>query len=232
MDKLLNTVASTVRRWMLQPAKIIHNFSHGKVSPNHITIVSFLGHFLVVWALWDFRPVLAAVLLAFFGIMDSLDGALAKVQKKASSRGMFYDAISDRAKEVVLCVGLAVYAFYYYDVRIAGNLTALDTKLYDILWHVDNLMPSVLLVLTFCGLSQLISYIKAKGELALSENSTLTPNELNKVFASGLARYEIRMLVIIVGLLTSSLLTALSLLIVVSLVTIFQRIYKVSKALK
>lgn len=232
MDKLLNTIAVTVRGWMLLPAKIIHNLSRGSVSPNHITIVSFLGHFLVLWALWDFRPILAAMLLAFFSIMDSLDGALAKVQKNASSRGMFFDAISDRAKEVVLCIGLAVYAFYYYDVRIAGELSTLDARLYDILWHVDNLIPSVLLVLTFCGLSQLISYIKAKGELALSEKSTLTPNELNKVFASGLARYEVRMFVIIIGLLTSNLLAALSLLTVISFVTVFQRIFKVSKALK
>jgi phosphatidylglycerophosphate synthase len=220
MDGALNKIGTIVRGWMIFPARIIATVSNGHITPNHITLVSFFGHFLVVWALIESRPVVAAVLLAFFGIMDSLDGALARLQKKSSVRGMFYDATSDRAKEVLVYCGIAIFletvGLYGYDVTLASSF-----PIYVYFW-----VPVAVL-----GLSQLVSYIKAKGEMALS-SSGYDAQKLNRIFTDGLARYEVRMFVVIVGLLSGKLLTALCLLLLLLVFTCVQRFKKVSQALR
>ncbi len=219
MDKLLNTVATIVRTWMLLPARFIHTLSRGKITPNHITLISLLGHFTVLWALAERRPILGAVLLAFFGLMDSLDGALAKVQKKTSVRGMFYDAVSDRAKEVLVYCGVAVYLDWTMQFGESN-------RFYD-WWGIYGYLWVPVAVL---GLSQLVSYIKAKGEMALS-SSGYDSQKLNRVFTDGLARYEVRMAVLIVGLLTGHIYLALHVLIVLLLATCLQRLINVRRAL-
>lgn len=220
MDTLLNSVASVVRRWMLAPARMINSLSKGKVTPNHITLVSFLGHFLVLWSLFQNRPTLAALFLAFFGIMDALDGALSRIQKSSSLQGMFFDAVSDRAKEIIVYAGLAIYIEqngYYYTTDILLNFT----QPYLYLW----------LPLAVLGLSMLVSYIKAKGEMALSSSGKYDAQKLNRVFSDGFARYEVRMTIIILGLLTGRIIVALYVLLFLLVVTCLQRLNKVSKAL-
>jgi phosphatidylglycerophosphate synthase len=220
MDGLLNSISKTVRGWMMVPAKALNNISGGKITPNHVTVVSLLGHFFVLWALYVNRPVMAALFLAFFGIMDALDGALSRVQKSSSVQGMFYDAVSDRAKEVIVYAALAIYIeqnnYYAYGLTLK-NITL--NNLY--LW----------LPLTVLGLSMLVSYIKAKGEMALSSKNT-DVQTLNRVFSDGFARYEVRMTIIIIGLLTGRIIIALYILLALLVVTCMQRFYKVSKALK
>lgn len=220
MDKLLNSVASHVRTWMLLPARCIHFVFRGKITPNHITLISLLGHFLVLLALYQNRPILAAIYLAFFGIMDSLDGALSRVQKSSSVQGMFFDAVSDRAKEVIVYAGLALYIEQngYYDFGVTLQNFAAPN-------------PYLWLPLTVLGLSMLVSYIKAKGEMALS-NKKVDAQKLNRVFSDGIARYEVRMTVLIVGLLAGRIIMALYVLAALLVITCAQRFYKVSKALK
>lgn len=207
MDTLLNAIAKTVRSWMLVPARAIHFVSGGKVKPDHITLISLLGHLTVVWALWNSRPIVAALLLIFFGLMDSLDGALARVQKTTSVRGMLFDASSDRVKEVLVYVGLTQF------LVLQGNI--------DVVW-----LPTAVL-----GGSLVVSYIKAKGEMALSSHGKHDAQLLNRVFSDGLARYEVRMTLIVAGLLSGKIVIALWALLVVVCFTALQRIIKVSKAL-
>jgi CDP-diacylglycerol--glycerol-3-phosphate 3-phosphatidyltransferase len=219
MDKLLNGIATHVRTWMLLPARSIDFIFRGRVSPNHITLISLLGHLAVLWALAERRPLLGALLLAFFGIMDSLDGALAKVQKKTSVRGMFYDAVSDRAKEVLVYCGIAIYLDWTMQFGESNRFYGWWGS-YGYLW-----VPVAVL-----GLSQLVSYIKAKGEMALS-SSGYDSQKLNRVFTDGLARYEVRMSILIVGLLTGHIYIALHVLLVLLLITCLQRLINIRRAL-
>lgn len=207
MDSLLNTIAKTVRSWMLVPARGINKLSGGRMTPNHITLVSLLGHGFIVWALWNSRPIVAAVLLAFFGLMDALDGALAKVQGTTSVRGMLFDASSDRVKEVLVYVGLTQY------VLLQANT--------NYIW-----LPVAVL-----GGSLIVSYIKAKGEMALSSIGNLDGQRLNRVFTDGIARYEVRMTLVILGLLSGRVVLILWALLALVTVTALQRIRKISKAL-
>lgn len=193
------------------PAVFVNKLSGGRIKPNHITLVSLLGHFGVVWALWQWRPLLAAVLLAFFGIMDSLDGALARLQKSSSNRGMFFDSTSDRVKEVLVYVGLTEWAGYYYSHKNFATT------------HIFALIVAV------CGLSLVVSYARARGEAVLLSSKKNV--NANKVFTDGVARYEVRMALIILGLLTGKILIVLYVLLVLVSITALKRVVQVSKAL-
>lgn len=191
---------------MTSIAGFLDKYSGGKIKPSHITIISLLGHLPVAWALIVNKPILGAILLAFFSLMDALDGALARTQKSASLAGMYLDAVSDRVKEVIVFTALGIYMF--------ENISA------DISW----------LAILACGTSLLVSYVKAKGEMAVG-SSTKDTQALNRLFGGGLASYEIRTLLIIVGLLFGVIEYALPLLIFLNLITITTRFLAVSKYL-
>ena len=74
-------IVARVRQKMLVVAKYLDEISQGKIKPNHITLISLLGHIPVAIAIITGEPILGAALLAVFAGLDSLDGALARVQK-------------------------------------------------------------------------------------------------------------------------------------------------------
>lgn len=184
----------------------LNNWTNGTIKPSYITTVSLLGHIPVAWALITCRPILAAVLLALFSSLDALDGALARVQKSSSLAGMYYDAVSDRLKEVIVFSALAVYVTKHINI--------------DIGW----------LVVAVAGTSILVSYTKSKGEMALTGREK-DAQKLNRIFGSGIASYEVRVLILVVGLLFGWLIYILPLLLVLNCVTIITRFINVSKEL-
>lgn len=191
---------------MTKVAIFLNNLSKGRIKPLHITLISFLGHIPVAWALITCRPILAAVLLAFFSILDALDGALARVQHSSSLSGMYLDAVSDRAKEVIVYSALSVYSFKHIDTNIA--------------W----------LIVAVAGTSVLVSYTKAKGEMAIAGQSK-DPQKLNRIFGVGISSYEVRVVLLVVGLLFGWLLYILPLLLVLNTVTIIERFIRISTKL-
>ena len=200
------TIVSHVKVLMSKLAVILDKLFRGKLRPAHITTLSILGHIPATWALWNNRPILAAVLIAIFGLMDALDGALARAQKTVSKMGMFYDAVTDRLKEVMIYSGLAMY--------VAQS----EPKIYP--WVV----PAVV------GSSILVSYVKAKGEMAVS-SSNHDKQLLNRAFSQGISRYEIRMFLLVAGLVTGFLPSFLNLIIALNLMTASVRFLEIAKLL-
>lgn len=203
----MEMIKSSVRRVMTHVAGFLHYWTRGKLRPSHITALSLVGHFSVAWALVTCRPVLAAGLLAFFSILDALDGALARIQKTASLSGMYFDAVSDRMKEVIVFAALAVYAVKHVDPNIG--------------W----------LIVAVAGSSLLVSYTKAKGEMAIASVKKQDAQKLNRVFGGGIASYEIRTVAIIVALLFGWIEYVLPLLLAANLLTVATRFLVVSKQL-
>jgi phosphatidylglycerophosphate synthase len=203
---MVDSIKKFVRASMTHIAGFIDYWADGRIKPAHITTISFLGHFPAAWALINNKPVLAAGLIAFFGLMDSLDGALARLQGSASLSGMFFDAVSDRFKEIIIYSALAVYVYKYVDVNLIWQVVAL------------------------CGTALLVSYTKAKGEMALSGHRK-EAQKLNKEFSVGIASYEIRMFAIIAGLILGILPAVLPLLIAANVLTISLRFLVISKIL-
>jgi CDP-diacylglycerol--glycerol-3-phosphate 3-phosphatidyltransferase len=204
-----NKTVAYLRQKMLFLAIFLDRLSKGKIKPNHITLVSFLGHIPVALALISNKPILAAFLLAFFASLDALDGALARVQKSSSLSGMYYDAVSDRAKEIIVFSALAVFINSQYSSNYS--------------W----------LVAATLGTSILVSYAKAKGEMSVGNQDKIgiDKQKLNRKFSSGLSTYEIRVVLIVVGLVFSVILQTLIILLILNIYTIITRMLDVTKSL-
>lgn len=209
MQDPTETIGNAVRVVMAHLAHFLNKATDGTIKPAHITLLSLLGHIPAAWALWTGRPVFAAVYIAVFGLMDSLDGALAREQKSASKMGMFFDAVTDRLKETLLYSALAVYIAH--DPSYAKDIGV---------WVV----PAV------AATSLLVSYVKAKGEMAVSTDAH-DKQLLNRAFSQGIARYEIRMALLIIGLLSGLLAPLLNLVIALNLITASMRFMEVAKLL-
>lgn len=207
MEDPTKVLTNHVRVLMTSVAKGLNKLFRGKLKPSHITTLSLVGHIPAAWALWTCRPLLAAGLIAFFGLLDALDGALAREQGTASKLGMFYDAVTDRLKEIIIYSGLAVYTAK----------------------HVNNVDPW--LVVAVAGTSILVSYVKAKGEMAISAKSH-DKQALNRAFSNGLSRYEVRMVVLIAGLIFTDFLgPILRLMVALNLFTAAGRFLEIARIL-
>ncbi len=179
---VLNKIKSVVRGMMDEVAKLLDSISNGFIEPWHITLVSLVGHVVILFALAEGMFTEAALLIAGFGLMDALDGAVARFQGTASLSGMLLDSTTDRIKEALIFAGLAFW--------FAEN---------------DQSLGALYAVLAL-GMSVSVSYVKAKGEVALLESADKTnrkKSDVNREFEDGIFGYEVRMFVLIVSLLLS-----------------------------
>lgn len=78
----------------------------GGISPNFVTVVGFLLSVAAGCALAWGHFLAGALLLALSGIMDGLDGALARTLNLQSRFGAFFDSTLDRLSEIAVYFGL------------------------------------------------------------------------------------------------------------------------------
>jgi archaetidylinositol phosphate synthase len=107
------------------------------LSPNTWTAIGFLFSLIagILFALFPSRPYLAALSILASGILDVVDGAVARVTGKLSMAGSFNDSTLDRLAEVAIFAGI-----------VSGG-------------YISPIY--VLLALSF---SLLVSYTRAKGD--------------------------------------------------------------------
>lgn len=206
MSTLVDTIKDYIRTAMRAVARMLNSISGGRISPNVITILGALLHIPVAIAIALDMHILAAVLLAIFGLFDTLDGELARLQHSTSKTGMLLDSVSDRAKEVVLYIG-ATASF------VASGRPWLS------LWAIAA-----------CGGSLLVSYVNAWGE-AIMAHAHINKQTINRMFRGGLMRFEIRMLVLVIGLAVNQLAIAVIIIAILSWFTVLQRFVFVTKGL-
>lgn len=207
MNTLIDKLTEIVRSFMIQVARALNAATAGKITPNFITWAGFLAHVPIALLIAQEDYDLAVLLLIIFGLFDALDGALAKIQHKASSAGMVLDATTDRMKEVMLYAG-------------AGYALSVSDKPETAFWAV-----------LACGASLCVSYVKAKGETAV-KNRSLSPNQINRLFSDGIFRFQVRMLLLIAGLLSDQLVLALAVIAIGSTLTAFGRLFAIQKKLR
>jgi CDP-diacylglycerol---glycerol-3-phosphate 3-phosphatidyltransferase len=133
----------------------------------------------------------AAVLLILAGLLDGLDGSLARANGLQTRFGAFWDSTLDRLSEALVFLGLLIY-----------------------LLERGSSLGVVLVYVSVIG-SLLVSYVRARAE-GLGINCR----------AGFMTRFE-RILVVIIGLISEQLLIALAILAVLSVFTVFQRMYLV-----
>lgn len=206
LTSFLDACRAMARRVMGVIARSINNVTHGQISPTSITLIALTAHVPIAWLIGLEQNILAAFMLFFFGLFDALDGELARLQGKAGNAGMVLDAVTDRMKEVLLYTGAA------YALIASGQP-------YYAVWAVAA-----------CGASLAVSYVKAKGETAVA-GGTLSANQVNRLFQDGLLRYEIRMLLLIIGLLADKLAVAVVIITIFSGLTACGRLVRIIKHL-
>jgi CDP-diacylglycerol--glycerol-3-phosphate 3-phosphatidyltransferase len=206
LDSFLNSCRDSVRTIMRRIAAGLNHLTRGKLSPNTVTFIGLGMHLPIAWLIAQGYFGYAAIGLVVFGLFDTLDGELARLQNKASPAGMVLDASTDRMKEVLLYCG-AAYA-----------LIQQNQATYAV-WAVAA-----------CGASLCVSYVKAKGETAVKDRK-LSANQINRLFQDGLLRFEVRMFLLVVGLLIGELAIVLVIIAVLSTYTALDRLAKITRAL-
>lgn len=79
-------------------------------SPNLITLLALLSGLATLPLLFLHHKVSAFLCLVASGVLDTLDGSLARLQNSISSKGAFYDLFSDRLVEFSVILGLYFYS--------------------------------------------------------------------------------------------------------------------------
>lgn len=195
----MDQVRTTIRGVIKEIAVLVDAISEGRIRPNHITILSLLGHVVIALAIYDARFTEAALMLVAFGLMDTLDGELAKVQSSGTEFGAMLDSITDRLKEVFVYT-----AFALYFTRINSDS--------GVGWAVLAL-----------GLSIVISYTRAKLEIKLATETKETAAQIGKKLARGIFQFEIRMAILVIGLIINRPLEAMILIVLGGAYTIIER---------
>jgi len=123
VSKLLNPVYAKLAKW--------------GVHPNMITMIGLAMAIIAGWAFASQAYLVASIAIALSGILDVLDGGVARVGGYASGEGAFLDSMADRFGESAIYIGI-VLSF----TELAYQLLGLG-----------------LLVLSYS-----ISYLRARGE--------------------------------------------------------------------
>lgn len=198
-------MSEQARSFFEAPARLIDSISRGKVTPNMISIFSLLVLLPVAWLISQCYLGYGGLLLLLLAPLDLLDGALARVQKRVSKFGTVLDASLDRAKEILVYSALAYHFAGQYD------------------------RTGVMLTIIALGLSILVSYIKAKTEMASDKKDVA---KLNRMYATGLFRFEVRVLLLGLGLIFGFTEGALIAIIAGAGLTALERLYTAWKVLK
>lgn len=122
-------------RSMLKP--LAKALSSGKVHPNTITVIGLVPAIVAGFVFARGMVRLGGIFVGISGVLDLMDGLVAKVGNKQTKFGAILDSTLDRYGEIAVFVGLA--ALYRESTALYGVILAL------------------------CG-SLMVSYVKARAE--------------------------------------------------------------------
>lgn len=136
---MLTKLKQRAQSWLTSEAALLHRLG---LTPNHVSILGLLLALLsaVTYWQWQFHPlllILAPLLMLASGLLDALDGAIARIYGEATKFGGFFDSLLDRYADAVILCGI-----------ILGGLTELH-------WGLAALLGSLL-----------VSYARARAEAA------------------------------------------------------------------
>ncbi len=103
------------RRISTRITKIILKYNLG-ITPNQVSIISFLLSILSFPLYLFNQNILAGILVQISSIIDGVDGELARALNMASKFGAFFDAILDRIADITIIFGMTLNLIYYSDL--------------------------------------------------------------------------------------------------------------------
>jgi archaetidylinositol phosphate synthase len=136
---LLTKLKQRAQLWLASEAKMLHRLG---LSPNQVSLLGIVFAVLSAVAYWQWKLdshllILAPILMLASGLLDALDGALARLYGEATKFGGFFDSLLDRYADAVILCGI-----------ILGGLT-------EVSWGLAALIGSLL-----------VSYVRARAEAA------------------------------------------------------------------
>ena len=98
---------------------IVNFLAKYKISPDVLTVLGMLFHFLFAWLIANGQFRAAAVAMLLLSPLDALDGSLArKMGRKQGGFGAFLDSTLDRLAEIILFGGFIYYYWLQEDVTM------------------------------------------------------------------------------------------------------------------
>ncbi|TXT59268.1 MAG: CDP-diacylglycerol--inositol 3-phosphatidyltransferase [Promethearchaeota archaeon] len=134
-------------RYMFKPiVKVIaKGLSKIGVSANLATVLMLSFSIFSFIGLLLFQNLLIFGILVFFtGILDGVDGSIARINETASSWGGFFDSVMDRISEFIIFLALILYSWN------------------QLLWNLIDM--KLIIIVTFI-FSFIISYSRARAEI-------------------------------------------------------------------
>ena len=136
---MLTKLKQRAQLWLTSEATMLHNWG---LSPNQVSILGIIFAVLSAITYWQWKLnslllILAPLLMLASGLLDALDGALARLYGETTNFGGFFDSLLDRYADAVIICGI-----------ILGGLT-------EVSWGLAALMGSLL-----------VSYARARAEAA------------------------------------------------------------------
>jgi CDP-diacylglycerol--glycerol-3-phosphate 3-phosphatidyltransferase len=114
--------------------------THLGLRPNTVTVLGLLGQLFAAYLVIRGFLIWAGVVTLFSGLLDFLDGSMARLRGESSSFGAFVDSVTDRYSEFVLFFAVM---FYFYQRQ--------------------DLFSCIGVALAVIG-SVMVSYVRARGE--------------------------------------------------------------------
>ena len=136
---LLTKLKQRAQLWFASEATMLHKLG---LSPNQVSILGIAFAVLSAIAYWQWKLnslllVVAPLLMLASGLLDALDGALARLYRETTKFGGFFDSLLDRYADAFILCGI-----------ILGGLT-------EVSWGLAALVGSLL-----------VSYVRARAEAA------------------------------------------------------------------
>ncbi len=127
--KSLNDWAHDLAAWLFTP--LARWLERVGISANAVTLLGFILNLAGGVALaWGYPSQIAAFLIIAGGILDGLDGLLARLSGQVTAFGAFFDSVLDRWSETVVFIGLVIgYLDMGQSVEIVLACVALASSL-------------------------------------------------------------------------------------------------------
>ncbi len=98
---------------------IVNFLAKYKISPDVLTVLGMLFHFLFAWLIANGQFRAASIAMLLLSPLDALDGSLArKMGRKQGGFGAFLDSTLDRLAEIILFGGFIYYYWLQEDVTM------------------------------------------------------------------------------------------------------------------
>ncbi len=100
------------------------------LKPNHITMIALLSGFISAYFLFQRYYIPGAFFLALSGMLDALDGTLARIGGMKTDFGGILDSVMDRYVDVAVLIALGVAGESWFAVSLAlsGSLMVSYTR--------------------------------------------------------------------------------------------------------